>query len=131
MDIVEFREYCLSLPLVEECTPFDETTLVFKIGGKMFCYTDMVDFQWIAVKCDPDRAVALREEYPGLVEPAFHSNKKHWNGVRVDGDLPATFIREQVIGSYFLVADGITPKALRQEVAQVIEKSKIQRPAKP
>ena len=60
MDILELRRYCLSLPLAEECTPFDETTLVFKIGGKMFCYTDMVEFRWIAVKCDPDRAVLLR-----------------------------------------------------------------------
>jgi predicted DNA-binding protein (MmcQ/YjbR family) len=125
MDILGLRDYCLSLPLVEECTPFDETTLVFKVGGKMFCYTDMVDFEWIAVKCDPDRAVALREEFPGLVEPAFHSNKKHWNGVRVDGDLPAGFIREQVLGSYLLVAAGITPKALREEVAEVIAKSQL------
>ena len=67
MDILELRRYCLSLPLAEECTPFDETTLVFKIGGKMFCYTDMVEFRWIAVKCDPDRAVLLRERYPELV----------------------------------------------------------------
>ena len=69
MDILELRRYCLSLPLAEECTPFDETTLVFKIGGKMFCYTDMVEFRWIAVKCDPDRAVLLRERYPELVTP--------------------------------------------------------------
>lgn len=82
MDILELRRYCLSLPLAEECTPFDETTLVFKIGGKMFCYTDMVEFRWIAVKCDPDRAVLLRERYPELVTPAFHSNKRHWNGIR-------------------------------------------------
>ncbi len=123
MDIIEFREYCLSLPLVEESTPFDETTLVFKVGGKMFCYTDMVDFKWIAVKCDPDRAVVLREEYPGMVEPAFHGNKRHWNGIRVDGDLTADFVREQLLNSYFLVAAGITPKALREEVAKVIKQS--------
>lgn len=48
----------------------------------MFCYTDMVEFRWIAVKCDPDRAVLLRERYPELVTPAFHSNKRHWNGIR-------------------------------------------------
>ena len=88
MDILELRRYCLSLPLAEECTPFDETTLVFKIGGKMFCYTDMVEFRWIAVKCDPDRAVLLRERYPELVTPAFHSNKRHWNGIRTDGASP-------------------------------------------
>ena len=113
MDILELRRYCLSLPLAEECTPFDETTLVFKIGGKMFCYTDMVEFRWIAVKCDPDRAVLLRERYPELVTPAFHSNKRHWNGIRTDGDLPDAFIREQLRHSYLLVAAGITPKALR------------------
>ena len=100
MDILELRRYCLSLPLAEECTPFDETTLVFKIGGKMFCYTDMVEFRWIAVKCDPDRAVLLRERYPELVTPAFHSNKRHWNGIRTDGDLPDAFIREQLRHSY-------------------------------
>ena len=104
MDILELRRYCLSLPLAEECTPFDETTLVFKIGGKMFCYTDMVEFRWIAVKCDPDRAVLLRERYPELVTPAFHSNKRHWNGIRTDGDLPDAFIREQLRHSYLLVA---------------------------
>ena len=123
MDILELRRYCLSLPLAEECTPFDETTLVFKIGGKMFCYTDMVEFRWIAVKCDPDRAVLLRERYPELVTPAFHSNKRHWNGIRTDGDLPDAFIREQLRHSYLLVAAGITPKALRQEIRNQIEKA--------
>ena len=123
MDILELRRYCLSLQLAEECTPFDETTLVFKIGGKMFCYTDMVEFRWIAVKCDPDRAVLLRERYPELVTPAFHSNKRHWNGIRTDGDLPDAFIREQLRHSYLLVAAGITPKALRQEIRNQIEKA--------
>ena len=93
MDILELRRYCLSLPLAEECTPFDETTLVFKIGGKMFCYTDMVEFRWIAVKCDPDRAVLLRERYPELVTPAFHSNKRHWNGIRTMVICPTLYPR--------------------------------------
>lgn len=91
--------------------------------GKMFCYTDMVEFRWIAVKCDPDRAVLLRERYPELVTPAFHSNKRHWNGIRTDGDLPDAFIREQLRHSYLLVAAGITPKALRQEIRNQIEKA--------
>lgn len=116
MDIMEFREYCLSLPCVEECTPFDETTLVFKVGGKMFAYTDMVEFQWVALKCDPEEAVRLREEHDGLVVPAYHSNKKHWNGVCTTGELPDEFVREQVYNSYLLVAQGITPRALRDEI---------------
>ena len=57
MDILELREYCLALPLAEETTPFDEMTLVYKVAGKMFLLTDMADFRWINVKCDPDRAV--------------------------------------------------------------------------
>jgi predicted DNA-binding protein (MmcQ/YjbR family) len=123
MDVLEFRQYCLSLPLVEETTPFDETTLVYKVGGKMFCYTDMVDFEWIALKCEPGEAIELRERYPGLVTPAYHGNKKHWNGVNTRGELPDRFIKEQLRGSYLLVAKNITPKTLRDEVAAAIEKS--------
>ncbi|MDD7038413.1 MAG: MmcQ/YjbR family DNA-binding protein, partial [Alistipes senegalensis] len=57
MDVLSFRDYCLSLPLTEETTPFDETTLVYKIGGKMYACADMEAFEWIAVKCDPDEAI--------------------------------------------------------------------------
>lgn len=123
MDILELRRYCLSLPLAEECTPFDETTLVFKIGGKMFCYTDMVEFRWIAVKCDPDRAVLLRERYPELVTPAFHSNKRHWNGIRTDGDRPTPLSASNSATPICSSAAGITPKALRQEIRNQIEKA--------
>ena len=73
MDVLAFRDYCLSLPLTEECTPFDETTLVYKVGGKMYAYADMENFGRVAVKCDPDEAVSLREEYPD-VTPAWHSS---------------------------------------------------------
>lgn len=125
MDVLEFRDFCLSLPLVEECTPFDETTLVFKVGGKMFCYFDMTEFGWVALKCDPDEAVRLREQYDGLVTPAYHSNKRHWNGVRVDGGLPDEFVRGQVRASYLLVAQGITPRALREEVLATIAEAGI------
>ena len=114
MDVLEFRDYCLSLPMTEESTPFDETTLVYKIGGRMYAYADMVDFTRIAVKCDPDEAIALRERYPE-VEPAFHMNKRHWNGIRTTGDLPDSFIREQVRNSYLLVLRrNVTPRALRR-----------------
>lgn len=121
MDIISFRDYCLSLPAVEECTPFDETTLVMKVGGKMFAYTDMVEFQWVALKCDPDEAIALREQYLGLVVPAYHSNKTHWNGVDTTGDLPDSFIKEQIRNSYRLVLKGVTPRALRDEICAMVE----------
>lgn len=116
MDVLTFREYCLSLPAAEESTPFDETTLVYKIGGKMFACADMTDFATVAVKCDPDEAVALRERYAGI-GPARHFDKRHWNGIRTDGDLPDAFIRRQILGSYLLVLRrSVAPKALREEL---------------
>ena len=111
-----FRDYRLSLPLTEECTPFDETTLVYKVGGKMYAHADMENFGRVAVKCDPDEAVSLREEYPD-VTPAWHSSKKHWNDIRTTGDLPDAFIRTQIRNSYLLVLrQNVTPKSLREEI---------------
>lgn len=116
MDVLTFRDYCLSLPLTEESTPFDETTLVYKVGGKMFACADMADFDTIAVKCDPDEALLLRERYDG-VNAAYHFNKVHWNGIRTGGDLPDAFLREQIRNSYLLVLRrNVTPKALREEI---------------
>ena len=99
MDVLAFRDYCLSLPLTEESTPFDETTLVYKIGGKMYACADMNDFGQVAVKCDPDEAVRLRERYEEI-GPAYHFNKKHWNAINMHGSLPDKFIEELVEHSY-------------------------------
>lgn len=122
MDVLTFRDYCLSLPMTEETTPFDETTLVYKIGGKMYACADMVDFDRIAVKCDPDRAIMLRERYPE-VTTAPHFNKRHWNGLRTDGDLPDAFLREQIRDSYMLVLrQNVTPRALREELLACVER---------
>lgn len=116
MDVLAFRDYCLSLPLTEECTPFDETTLVYKVGGKMYACADMETFEWIAVKCDPDEAIVLREQY-AEVNPAFHFNKVHWNGIGITGDLPDSFIRAQIRNSYMLVLrQNVSPKSLREEI---------------
>ena len=81
MDILEYRDYCLSLPFVEESTPFDETTLVFKVGGRMFTYAGMDDFRRLAVKCDPDEAVGLRERYEGVEASAIRTNVLGWTAV--------------------------------------------------
>jgi len=127
MDVLEFRDYCLSLPLSEESTPFDETTLVYKVGGKMYAYAGMDDFTRIAVKCDPDTAVELRERYPE-VAPAFHSDKRHWNDIHTTGDLPDSFIREQIRNSYLLVLHrSVTPKALREELLRCIDEQSLPR----
>ena len=122
MDILEFRDYCLSLPMTEESTPFDETTLVYKVGGKMYACADMVDFDHFAVKCDPDEAIVLRERHAEIA-PAYHFNKRHWNGIRTDGDLPDAFLREQIRNSYLLVLRrSVTPRALRDEILALVER---------
>jgi len=121
MDIYTIREYCLSLPHTDETTPFDETTLVYKVGGRMYACADMVEFGHIAVKCDPDTAVVLREQYPE-VTAAWHFNKRYWNDVRTDSDLPDRFIREQIRNSYLLVLrQNVTPKSLREEILAYVE----------
>ncbi len=120
MDILEFRDYCLSLPAVSETTPFGDEHLVYKIGGKMFALANMTNFDRIALKCDPDLAVELRECHHG-VEPAWHFNKRHWNDVYVDRDLSDAFIREQIYNSAELVVrKSVTPRALRDELLALL-----------
>lgn len=114
MDIVELREFCLSLPVTSESTPFDETTLVYKVGDKMFACADMVDDTWVALKCEPSHAIELREAHSEITT-ASHFNKTHWNSVGLDGDLPADFIKKLIMESYFLVIKGMT-RAKRGEI---------------
>jgi len=100
MDLLEFREFCLSKKGVTEDFPFGETTLVLRVMGKIFALTG-IDSEHFSVnlKCDPDRAVELREQYPE-VQPGYHMNKKHWNTIDFEGSLPATLLRELVDHSY-------------------------------
>lgn len=118
MDLFELRDYCLSFPESEETAPFDETTLVYKVAGKMFAMTDMVETGHIALKCEPEHAVELRERYPEIGS-AFHMNKKHWNSVRLDGDLPAAFIKQMIRESWFLVVNGM-PRSKREHLQRML-----------
>lgn len=102
MDIVELRDYCISKPDVTESFPFDEDTLVFKVNGKMFALTNLTGDLTINLKCNPEKAVELREMYPA-VEPGYHMNKQHWNTVRIDGSIPTSLIKEWIDHSYSLV----------------------------
>ena len=87
----------------------------------MYGCADMIDFGWVAVKCDPDEAVRLRERYEEI-GPAYHFNKTHWNGIRTAGDLPDAFIREQIRNSYLLVVRrSVTPRSLREEILRHVE----------
>jgi predicted DNA-binding protein (MmcQ/YjbR family) len=118
MDVIEYREFCMSLPAAEECTPFDEDTLVFKVGGKMFSYAGMAGFCRFCVKCDPGLALELRERHPEVTR-GIHSNSAHWNTVRTDGDLSGAFLREQILNSYRLVVAKLpkaTKEALKEEL---------------
>ena len=109
MNIEQLREYCLSLPKVEETFPFDETTLVFKVAGKMFLLTDLVSDLSMNVKCDPERAIELRERYPA-VQPGYHMNKKLWNTVYIDGSIDDELLISWINDSYKLVVDGLSRK---------------------
>lgn len=120
MDIIELRDFCLSLPHAEEATPFDETTLVYKIGGKIFALTDINTPDRVNLKCDPNRAIELRERYPEII-PGWHMNKRHWNTVQIDGDLPNEMIRELIYHSYQLVFRTL-PRILQKELASSGEK---------
>jgi predicted DNA-binding protein (MmcQ/YjbR family) len=115
MDIEAFRVYCLSKPMVIEDFPFDQTTLVFKVCGKIFALTglDNIEFK-VNLKCDPDRAVELREAYESI-SPGFHMNKKHWNTVIVDGSFSNDLFRDLIDHSYDLVVKGL-PRKLRDQL---------------
>lgn len=116
MDIVEFRKYVLSLPDVEETLPFDDSTLVYKVGGRMFAMLMLERPDHFVVKCDPERAIILRDRYPQITA-AWHMNKRHWNDVRFEGRLSEEALRQEIRHSYMLVVRlNVTPKALREQI---------------
>lgn len=103
MNIEQLRDYCMSLQGVTEHFPFDETTLVFKTEGKIFLLTDLEGPFSVNLKCNPERALELREHYP-CVKPGYHMNKKHWNTIDIDGSVSDKLIVEWIDHSYGLVA---------------------------
>ncbi len=110
MHIEAFREYCLSKKGVTEELPFDAHTLVYKVMGKMFALTGLnrIPFS-VNLKCDPDRALDLREVYPEIA-PGYHMNKKHWNTVNFSETLATDLLQELIDHSYDLVVQGLTKK---------------------
>lgn len=115
MNIEQYRNFCLSFPGVTEEFPFNETTLVFKVMGKMFALTDVDTFESISLKCDPVKAIELRETYPDIVAPGYHMNKKHWNSVSMMSNLPDSLIKEWITDSYQLVVAKL-PKKEREKL---------------
>lgn len=103
MNIETIRDYALSLDDVTEDFPFGETVLVFKINNKIFLLLPLDEDQLqFNVKCNPERAIELREEYACIL-PGYHMNKKHWNTILVDGTLNLKQLKEMILHSYHLV----------------------------
>lgn len=102
MQLEDFVNYCLAKNGVEDTFPFDENTLVFKVAGKMFALADASDFTSINLKCDPEKAIELREKY-SAVQPGYHMNKTHWNTVYVNSDAADKEIYGWIDLSYELV----------------------------
>ncbi|MBO4993535.1 MAG: MmcQ/YjbR family DNA-binding protein [Alistipes sp.] len=121
MDILDLREYVLSLPRAEETTPFDDATIVYKIAGKWFMVVDVEDLSHIVIHHPVERGIALRDEWREIV-PAWHFNKRYWSSVRLDGDLPEAVVRELIRESYiFTIRHNVTPKARREELLRGAE----------
>ena len=117
MDLPDAIEHFLSKPGAEETTPFGPDVLVYKVGGKMFALTVPDEFpSRINLKCDPERAVELREEH-AAVTPGYHMNKRHWNTVALDGSLSSKLVRELIDHSYELVVASLT-KAERAKLGR-------------
>ena len=116
MTIEDFRTYCLNKKGVEESFPFDETTLVFKVMGKIFALTDLEGEFSINLKCKPEIALELREHYPSVV-PGYHMNKNHWNTVYVDGSIDDHLIYSWINDSYNLIVNSL-PRNKRLELLE-------------
>ncbi|HEX8563653.1 MAG TPA: MmcQ/YjbR family DNA-binding protein [Flavobacterium sp.] len=120
MNIETYFEYCLAKKSVTEHLPFDEDTLVFKVGGKMFALSSLKEWEGgnpsINLKCDPQKAEELRAGYDG-VKPGYHMSKIHWNTVSVNKDVPDLLVKELIDESYELVLKSL-PKKVQAEIAE-------------
>lgn len=118
MDIQEFLDYCTNKKAVTEHFPFDQDTLVLKVGGKIFLLTSMERWEagkpTVNLKCDPEYAIELRERYQGI-EPGYHMNKTHWNTVSLREDVPLSLILELIDHSYELIFKSL-PKKTQAEI---------------
>ncbi len=113
MDFETIREYALSKKAATEGMPFGDSVLVFKVMNKIFLMMNFeVPFE-LSLKCEPERAVELRERYESIT-PGFHMNKSHWNTVVMDGSIPRKLVYEMIDHSYEQIVQSL-PKKLRQE----------------
>lgn len=109
MNIESLRNYCLSLKGVTESFPFGDDTLVFKIADKIFLLASLTEPCSFNVKCDPEKAIQLRESFSEVI-PGYHMNKKHWNTVYYNGSLSDQQLTEMIDHSYQLVLKSLPKK---------------------
>jgi predicted DNA-binding protein (MmcQ/YjbR family) len=111
MTLTDIRNYCSAKKGSREDFPFDFEILAIRAGSKIYLLTS-VEKRPLAInlKCDPERAVALRKKYKPLVTEGYHMNKKHWNTVIIDGTIPDIVIYEMIDHSYDLVYNSLTKK---------------------
>jgi predicted DNA-binding protein (MmcQ/YjbR family) len=115
MNIEELRSFCIEKKGVEEGFPFGSDIIVFKVMGKVFLIADLQEQPLtFNVKCDPEKAVELRERY-SCITPGYHMNKKHWNTIVSDGSVSSALIKEWVSDSYNCVIAKL-PKAMKKEL---------------
>ena len=115
MNTEMIRDYCMAKPGVTESFPFDAVTLVFKVGNKLFVLLDTESRPTtINLKCDPERAVELRDRYDA-VQPGYHMNKAHWNTITIDSSVRWHEVQEWIDHSYELVKKGLS-KAVREQL---------------
>ena len=114
MTLEDLQAYCARKPGVSWDTPFGPDVLVFRVVGKMFALAPINVFSTLNLKCDPERAIELRERYEGIT-PGYHMNKQHWNTVDVTGSVPEKLIHDLVDHSYDLVRASL-PKKVREDM---------------
>lgn len=114
MNVESVREYCLKMKGCSEGFPFDETSLVMKVGGKMFALINLDEDPSLNLKCDPEEALVLRETY-NAVSPGYHMNKKHWNTVLLDDSIKDEVIKKWIKDSYQLVVNKL-PLKIRNQI---------------
>lgn len=109
MNIEEYRNYCLAKKGVTEGFPFDKSTLVFKVMGKMFALTRIDSFKYINLKCNTEKAIELRETFNGI-KPGYHMSKVHWNSVYLNSDVSDKMLYNLIDNSYELIVKSLTKK---------------------
>ncbi|MES2545484.1 MAG: MmcQ/YjbR family DNA-binding protein [Bacteroidota bacterium] len=121
MNLENYYEYCLSKKGVTEHFPFDEDTLVFKVGGKMFALASLSQWEkgepFVNLKCNPERAEELRAEYDDI-KPGYHMSKIHWNSINVNQSVSDEMIKELIDHSYELIFNSLTKK-MQGEILEI------------